>query len=157
MSKNGNNVGFDYEIIVVAKPTPVPQYDNDGNFAFNVFESRVYQIYPNNDNGKQTPVVKELCRKYRCNDVMENDLEDFLNDYEGKATIDDENTSLEQVFAEYFDGRLLFCGDVVDIDIALNNEYDGSDLEETERLSENDYADGSYPDYYVCVITKYDR
>lgn len=157
MSKNSNNIGYDYEIIVVAKPTPVPQYDNDGNFTFNIFESRVYQIYPNNDNGKQTPVVKELCHKFRCNDIMEENFEDFLNHYDGKATIDDENTSLEQVFSEYFNGRLSFCMDAGDIEISLMNDYENSYLEETEHITEDDYDEYDYPNYYVCVITEYNR
>lgn len=55
----------------------------------------VYTVYPNEDNGKRTPVIWTAHHDWNPDECS---LHDFIYEVESKAYIDEENNSLEEVF-----------------------------------------------------------
>ena len=71
----------------------------------------VWEIYPNEDNGKRTPVQKYFEDDWDCKTVA---IDDFINKYEGKAYIEEDYNSVEEILSSFnFEAGINWCSNLI--------------------------------------------
>ncbi len=86
----------DYDLIIVRK-------HSETDFG-------VWEIYPNEDNGKRTPVQKYFDDGWDCRTI---DIDNFINKYEGRACIEENYNSVEEILSSFnFEAGINWCSNL---------------------------------------------